>query len=130
MGKLKGKTVTKGNTGMLSYKDDSGTKVEVKYDQVFADELGIGVGTRVSFNLVATSEGNIAVAVAPINKGTITDIDYTNGAGSITETESGLVYKFQQNYLKEAGLTKDQIVTYNLVCSKDVIYATCLTAVI
>ena len=119
MGKLKGKVTTSGDSGMLSYKDSSGAKIECKYDQPYSIELGMGVNTRVSFDVITTSEGNVAVSVAPINKGTITDISVDTGSGTITETESGIKYPFTQNYLRESGFALNQVVTYNLVYTKD-----------
>lgn len=123
MGKLKGKVVTSGDTGMLSYKDSSGTKIEVKYDQPFSVDLGIGTNTRVSFDIVSTSDGNIAVSVTPVCKATITDISYETGSGSLTETESGIKYPFTQNYLRESGFALNQVVTYNLIYVKDTLRA-------
>ncbi|MES2762160.1 MAG: hypothetical protein V4677_08135 [Bacteroidota bacterium] len=128
MGKLKGKVTTCGDKGMLKYTDSTGAKVECSYDQPFSLELGIGDNTRVSFDIVAVGAGNMAVSVAPINKGTITDISIENGSGTITETESGIKYPFRQNYLSESRFTLNQIVTYNLVYSGGSLFATCLTA--
>lgn len=119
MGKLKGKIAKPGDNGMLSYKDDSGVKVEINYNQPYSLELGIGTNTRVSFDVISTKEGNVAVSVAPINKGTITDINIEAGSGIITETESGIKYPFSQNYLKESGFELNKVVTYNLVFTKD-----------
>lgn len=119
MGKVKGKVTKAGDSGMLSYKDASGTKIECSYDQPYSMELGMGLNTRVAFDIISTSAGNVAVSVAPINKGTITDISIDAGSGTITETESGIKYPFTQNYLKESGFELNQVVTYNLVYTKD-----------
>jgi carbohydrate-binding DOMON domain-containing protein len=128
MGKLKGKVTTSGDKGMLKYTDASGAKVECAYDQPFSLELGIGDNTRVSFDVVAADAGNMAVSVAPINKGSITDISVDNGSGTITETESGIKYPFRQNYLAQSRFALNQVVTYNLVYSNGTLYAVCLTA--
>ena len=126
MGKLKGKVGTCGDTGMLSYTDGSGAKVDVKYDQPFSAELGIADKTKVSFNLLP---GNaMAVAVTPICKGDIVTIDYTAGSGTLIETESKITYNFKQNYLKESGFVAGQTVNYVLVNVKGIFYATALEA--
>lgn len=127
MGKLKGKVKAAGDSGMLSYKNDAGEKFEVQYNQPYSAELGLTVNTRVSFNIVSTSNGDMAVAVAPVCKATITDISYDTGSGSLTETESGIKYPFTQNYLRESGFVLNQVVTYNLITSKDgTLRAVCL----
>lgn len=127
MGKLKGKVKAAGDSGMLSYKNDAGEKIEVQYNQPYSAEIGLAVNTRVSFNIVATDKGNVAVAVAPVCKATITDISYDTGSGSLTETESGIKYPFTQNFLKESGFALDQVVTYNLITTKDgTLRAVCL----
>ncbi|HRG01177.1 MAG: hypothetical protein U0W65_01005 [Bacteroidia bacterium] len=127
MGKLKGKVKTTGDSGMLSYKNDAGEKIEVQYSQPYSAEIGLALNTRVSFNIVATDKGNVAVAVAPVCKATITDISYDTGSGSLTETESGIKYPFTQNFLKESGFALDQVVTYNLITTKDgTLRAVCL----
>jgi hypothetical protein len=129
MGKLKGKVVAGGNTGMLKYTNDAGQKVEYKYDQPFSLELGIGLGTRVTFDLVTAPDGtNVAVAVAPINKGEITEIVPEKGTGSLVESESGIKYTIRQNYLRESRFEVGQVVIYQLVRSGDVLYATALSA--
>ena len=127
MVKLKGKVKTTGDSGMLSYKNDAGEKIEVQYSQPYSAEIGLALNTRVSFNIVATDKGNVAVAVAPVCKATITDISYDTGSGSLTETESGIKYPFTQNFLKESGFALDQVVTYNLITTKDgTLRAVCL----
>ena len=127
MGKLKGKVKAAGDSGMLSYKNDAGERIEVQYNQPYSAEIGLAVNTRVSFNIVATDKGNVAVAVAPVCKATITDISYDTGSGSLTETESGIKYPFTQNFLKESGFALDQVVTYNLITTKDgTLRAVCL----
>ena len=127
MGKLKGKVKNGGDSGMLSYKNDAGEKIEVQYSQPYSAEIGLALNTRVSFNIVATDKGNVAVAVAPVCKATITDISYDTGSGSLTETESGIKYPFTQNFLKESGFALDQVVTYNLITTKDgTLRAVCL----
>lgn len=129
MGKLKGKVMSSGDYGMISYKDDTGKRVDIKYDQPLSNQIGIGLNTKVAFDIVATGGGNIAVSVAPVNKGSILEINYDAGTGTIVETESGIKYPFVQNYLKESGFVVDQVVTYNLVFNKDVLTAVCLTLV-
>lgn len=127
MGKLKGKVKNGGDSGMLSYKNDAGEKLEVQYNQPYSSEIGLAVNTRVSFNIVTTDAGNMAVAVAPVCKATITDISYETGSGSLTETESGIKYPFTQNYLRESGFVLNQAVTYNLITLKDgTLRAVCL----
>ncbi len=71
MGKLRGKTSTSGDNGMLSYTDSTGARVQVKYSQAYSTELGILVNSRVSFDLVTIGTESMAVSVAPVNKGTI-----------------------------------------------------------
>jgi len=129
MGKLKGKVTTSGDTGIISYKDDTGKRVDIKYVQPLSSQLGIGLNTRVAFDIVSTSDGSIAVSVAPVNKGSILEINYDAGTGTIVETESGIKYLFIQNYLKDSGFAVDQVVTYNLVLNKDVLTAVSLTLV-
>jgi hypothetical protein len=119
MGKVKGKVRIGGDGGMLGYKNDAGEKLEIQYNQPYSSEIGLAVNTRVSFNIVSTEKGDMAVAVSPVCKATITDISYDTGSGSLTETESGIKYPFTQNYLKESGFQLNQVVTYNLITTKD-----------
>ncbi len=126
MGKLKGKIVTNGDNGMLSYINTSGVKVDVKYDQPFSLELGIVAKTSVSFDLLPGD--SMAVAVVPIRRGNIVTMDPLTGTGTIIETESKVTYPFKQNYLKESGFAPGQTVTYTLVNVKGVLYATALEA--
>jgi|GEM_PF-3492236 len=129
MGKLKGKVTTSGDTGIISYKDDTGKRIDIKYDQPLSNQLGIGINTKVSFDIVASGGVNVAVSVAPVNKGNISDINYDTGSGIIVETESGIKYPFIQNYLKESGFAVNQVVTYNLVLNKEDLTAVSLTLV-
>lgn len=126
MGKLKGKIVKSGDTGMLSYTNASGVKVEVQYDQPFSVELGIVDKTKVSFDLLPGN--SMAVAVVPICKGDIVTLDPLSGTGTIIETESKVTYPFKQNYLKESDFSIGQTVTYTLVNVKGALYATALEA--
>jgi hypothetical protein len=127
MGKVKGKVVNGGDTGMLSYKDDSGTKIEVPYNQVFSTDLGIAVNTRVSFDLITVGGKPMAVAVNPVENGDIVEIDTIKGKGVIIEKESGIKYPFSQNFLAESGFIVGQAVKYTLVNINGIITATCLT---
>lgn len=126
MGKLKGKIVTNGDNGMLSYINTSGVKVEVKYDQPFSLELGIVAKTSVSFDLLPGD--SMAVAVVPIRRGNIVTMDPLTGTGTLIDTESNVTYPFKQNYLKESGFALGKTVTYTLVNVKGVLYATALEA--
>ena len=133
MGKLRGKTSTNGDGGMLSYTDSTGAKVQVKYSQVYSAELGILANTKVSFDLITIGSESMAVSVAPVNKGTINDItiDPNTGVGTgyILETESGAKYPFVQNYAAQSKFENNQVVTYNLVSVKAVLTAVCLSLV-
>jgi hypothetical protein len=127
MGKLKGKVTKPGDNGMLRYKNDAGEKIDVAYDQPNSKELGIAEGTVVTFELLMNTRQPMAVAINPIEKGNIQDIDYDKGSGTILETESGLVYPFRQNYLKDSGFAKDQTVCYTLAYVNGAVVALCLT---
>jgi hypothetical protein len=133
MGKLKGKTSTSGDNGMLSYTDSTGAKVQVKYSQAYSTELGILANSRVSFDLITVGSDSIAVSVAPVNKGTISDITIDPntgvGTGTIFETESGVKYPFVQNYAAQSNFAANQVVTYTLVTVKGVLTAVCLSIV-
>jgi hypothetical protein len=126
MGKLKGKIVTNGDNGMLSYINTSGVKVDVKYDQPFSLELGIVAKTSVSFDLLPGD--SMAVAVVPIRRGNIVTMDPLTGTGTLIDTEFNVTYPFKQNYLKESGFALGKTVTYTLVNVKGVLYATALEA--
>jgi hypothetical protein len=126
MGKLKGKIVTNGDNGMLSYINTSGVKVDVKYDQPFSLELGIVAKTSVSFDLLPGD--SMAVAVVPIRRGNIVTMDPLTGTGTLIDTELNVTYPFKQNYLKESGFALGKTVTYTLVNVKGVLYATALEA--
>lgn len=128
MGKVKGKIIGAGDMGNMRYTDGSGARVDIKYEQPYSKELGIVVNAKVSFDIVVVGGVNTAVAVDPINKGTIA-INADGKSGKITETESGAVYAFSQPYLKESGFIDGQVVTYTLVNVKDVLNAVCLTAI-
>lgn len=133
MGKLKGKTSTNGDSGMLSYTDSTGARVQVKYSQVYSAQLGIVANTKVSFDLITVGAESMAVSVAPVNKGTITEItiDPNTGVGTgyILETESGVKYPFVQNYAAQSNFAINQVVTYTLVTFKEVLTAVCLSIV-
>lgn len=129
MGKLKGKVTKPGDNGMLKYKTDSGERIEVAYDQPFSKELGIGDNTSVTFELVSKGGTPIAVSVNPIDKGTIIDISYEKGGGTIEETESGIQYPFRQNYLRESKFELGQTVKYSLAPANGSMIATSLIAV-
>ncbi len=129
MGKLRGKVIKTGDGGMLRYKNATGEKVDCLYDQPYSKELGIAENTVVTFDLVAGTNGDIAVAVNPCENGQIQEINFDAGTGSIIETESGIVYPFQQNYLKESKFDKGMNVKYALVSVNGKMMALCLTAV-
>lgn len=129
MGKLKGKVTKPGDNGMLKYKNESGEKIEVAYHQPFSQELGIGDNTTVNFDLVSIGEKQMAVSVNPIEKGTILDINFDQGSGTIEETESGVRYPFLQTYLRELKLDKGMVTTYSLVNVKGVLTAVSLSPV-
>ncbi len=129
MGKLKGKITKPGDGGMLKYKNDAGEKIEVPYNQPLSEALGIVENATVTFTLLENTVSPMAVAVNPIEKGTIVDIDFEKGVGTIEETESGIKYPFKQNYLRESKFDKGQVVTYTLVSSNGTMIAVCLTAV-
>jgi len=113
MGKTKGKIVKAGVKGSLTLKDSE--EEVIAYDQPLAEELGIVEGAAVTLTLLRTGTETMAVAVAPINKGEITQIDYERGGGIIFEKESNVSYRFVQNYLKESGFAVGDKATYNLV---------------
>ncbi len=129
MGKLRGKVIKTGDGGMLKYKNDAGEKVECPYDQPFSKELGIAENTVVTFELVTGDKGQVAVAVNPVENGQIQDINFDAGTGHVIETESGIVYPFKQNYLKESKFDKGMNVRYTLVNVNGSMMALCLTLV-
>lgn len=129
MGKLRGKVTKPGDNGLLKYKNESGERIEVPYFQVFSADLGIGDNTTVSFDLVSIEGKQVAVAVNPIEKGTILDINFDQGTGTVEETESGLRYNFRQNYLRELKLDKGIVVNYSLINVKGALTAVCLSPV-
>ena len=125
MGKLKGKVVTAGDKGMLRYKDDSGNKVEIPFDQKFQRELGIEVDGTVRFDLITVNEKGMGVAVEAVDKGEIASID--GNKGTIIEKDSGKIYPFEQNYLKESKIEKGSPVTFKFVATSTGMVATCLS---
>lgn len=129
MGKLKGKIQKPGDNGMISYKLADGTKTDVPYNQLLSVELGIALGTRVSFDIVSVNNADIAVAVTPINNGTVSKIDPIKGIGSVLETESQIEYPFQQNYTAESGIVATSNVKYTLVWSNNVLTAAALSLI-
>jgi hypothetical protein len=130
MGKTKGKIKDPGpKSPMVSYKNASGVKVDIAFDQPLTAELGIAINTRVSFDIVMVNNVEIAVAVSPINNGTVGEIDPTTGLGSVLETESQIKYPFQQNYTAESGIIQGSIVKYTLVWSNNVLYAAALSLI-
>ena len=78
---------------------------------------------------LSINNANIAVAVAPINNGTVGKIDPTNGIGSVLETESQIEYPFQQNYTAESGIVANSNVKYTLVWSNNVLTAAALSLI-
>ncbi len=124
MGKLRGKVVTPGDKGMITYKDASGADVKIAYDQPLSVESGIVMNATVSF--VPIIGNTMAVAVCTAGKGEIVDIDAKAGKGVIYEKESGMKYTFLQNYLTESGIVLNSKVTYSLVNSNGVLIAVCL----
>ncbi len=129
MGKLRGKVVKSGDNGMISYKNADGVKTEIPYDQPLSAELGIAMGTRVSFDVVLVNNSNMAVAVAPINNGTVGKLDPIKGIGSVLETESQIEYPFQQNYTAESLIVVGSNVKYTLVWSNNVLSAAALSLI-
>ena len=124
MGKLKGKIITPGDKGLLTYKDASGADVKIAYDQPLSAELGIVAGATVSFDSIIN--GTMAVCVSTAGKGEIIEIDAKAGKGVIFEKESGIKYTFLQNYLTESGFAMNSLVKYSLVNSNGSLIATCL----
>ena len=129
MGKTKGKIIKAGNDGMISYKNTDGTRTDIPYDQPLSAELGIAMGTRVSFDIVSVNNANIAVAVTPVNNGTVSKVDPIKGIGSVLETESQIEYPFQQNYTAESGIVASSNVKYTLVWSNNVLTAAALSLI-
>ena len=129
MARLKGKVIRMGDKGIVRGKRLANESFEYPYDQPYSYELGISENTVVTFDLVNVGDKQVAVAVNPVEKGTIVEIDYEKGTGTILETESGIKYPFSQNYLKESKFEKEQVVKYTLVMAKDIITAVCLVAI-
>ncbi|MBI3518461.1 MAG: hypothetical protein HY062_03775 [Bacteroidetes bacterium] len=130
MGKLKGKIVKAGDSGMIRYKDDAGNKYEVNYDQPMSQQLGIVEGASITFDLVKAETGPVAVSVNPIEKGEIVEINPAGSTGVILEKESGIKYTFYQNYLTESRFAVGQTVKYTIVNYKGTNVAVCLTALV
>jgi len=118
-----------GDKGIVRGKRLANESFEYAYDQPYSYELGISENTIVTFDLVNVGDKQVAVAVNPVEKGTIVEIDYEKGTGTILETESGIKYPFSQNFLKESKFEKEQVVKYTLVMAKDTITAVCLVAI-
>lgn len=129
MARLKGKVIRMGDKGIVRGKRLANESFEYAYDQPYSYELGISENTIVTFDLVNVGDKQVAVAVNPVEKGTIVEIDYEKGTGTILETESGIKYPFSQNFLKESKFEKEQVVKYTLVMAKDTITAVCLVAI-
>ncbi len=129
MGKLRGKVTRPGDMGMLKYKNEVGEKVECRYDQPYSKELGLIINTVVNFELVSNGTDQIAIAVNPIEKGEILDVNFDEGTGTILETESGTKYPFRQNFLRESKFDKGVEVNYTLINVNGTTTAVCLTLV-
>jgi hypothetical protein len=125
MGKLKGKVVTAGDKGMLRYKDESGNKIEIPFDQKFQKELGIEVDGTVRFDLITVDGKGMGVAVEAVDKGEVTAID--GSKGTIVEKDSGKSYTFEQNYLAESKIVKGSQVTFKFVATSSGLVATCVS---
>ncbi len=125
MGKLKGKVVTAGDKGMLRYKDESGNKIEIPFTQQYQRELGIEVDGTVKFDLITVNGKGMGVAVEAVDKGEVTLIE--GSKGTIVEKDSGKVYTFEQNFLKESGIEKGSQVTFKFVMANGTLVATCVS---
>lgn len=126
MGKIKGKIVKQGDSGCLQVKQADGSWVQYDYNQPLSAQLGIVENGVVTCTLIPYGTSQLAVSVAPVDRGDIVEIDYVNGTGKIYENESNITYVFYQNYLKESGFMKGDTVKYTIAQSKDGICATCL----
>lgn len=127
MGKIKGKIVKGGDNGCLKVKQDDGSWIQYDYSQPYAAQLGIVEGAVATCDLVPVDgKTMVAVSVNPIDKGEIVDIDYDNNSGTIFEKESGIKYTFTQDYLKQSGFVKGDMVKYTLTNQQSAMVATCL----
>lgn len=125
MGKLKGKVVTAGDKGMLRYKDESGQRIEIPFDQQFQKELGIEPEGTVRFDLITVDGKGMGVAVEAVDKGEVSSVEGKKGV--IIEKDSGRSYNFEQNYLTESKIVKGSQVSFKLVMSGTGLVATCVS---
>lgn len=128
MGKLKGKIVKSGDSGCLKVKQPDGSWTQYDYQQPYSAQLGIVEGASVTLVLVTRSDKSVvATSVNPVDRGTVTEINYDTNSGTIVETESGIKYTFNQPFLKDMGINVNDVVKYTIVNDKGVNVATCLT---
>lgn len=126
MGKTRGKVMTAGSPGSISYKNVAGQKLTIEYNQPFSTELGLVVDARVSFNIVNVGGKDKAVCVNNVNKGVINEIDASGNSGTILDSNSGVKYPFMQDYLAESQIVVGSAVQYVLVNSNSTLYAACI----
>ncbi len=93
---------------------DTGTKIDYPFTQSCCTELGIQVNTIVQFDTIVVGTTTYGVALDPVEKGTITSVNYDLGTGTLTD-RLGNVVDFDQVYLKEIGIISGSIVRYLLV---------------
>ena len=90
---------------------DTATKTDYPFTQAGCVELGIQVNTIVQFDTVMVGTTACGVALDPVEKGTITSVNYELGTGTLTD-RLGNVIDFDQVYVKEIGIVSGSIVRY------------------
>lgn len=94
---------------------DTSTKTEYPYLQPFGLELGLVVNGVVTFETITTPDGTTtAVALDPLEKGTIEQIDSTTGTGTILD-KAGNKIEFEQCYSSELKLAQNSPVKFSPV---------------
>jgi len=94
---------------------DTATKTDYPFTQACCVELGIQIDTIVRFETVVSEGTTYGVSLDPVEKGTITSIDYDLGSGTLTDRLKNVI-NFDQVFAKELSLVKGSIVRYD-VCN-------------
>lgn len=94
---------------------DTAAGIEYDFEQPLGAQLGLAVDVIVKMEVITKPDGTkLAVCLDPVDKAKIETIDYETNSGTLKDNR-GYIINFEQNYMRELGLSVGDRVSYFLV---------------
>lgn len=104
---------------------DTETKKEYPFVQPYGEQLGLAKDIIVQFETVESAGVTYGSSLNPVEKGTISTINYELGTG-VLKDRIGNSIEFEQAFGKEMGMLEGSVVRYSMVIVDGKPKATCL----